>query len=851
MKNLVIVESPAKGKTIEKFLGKDYRVEASFGHIRDLPEKNLGVNIVGGFIPEYEITAEKKKRVSELKKYAKEAEKIWIATDEDREGEAIGWHLCAALGIDETKVDRIVFHEITKTAIDHAIAHPRHIDMGLVYAQQSRRILDRIVGYEVSPVLWKKIRPGLSAGRVQSVAVKILVEREREIRAFIPEESWKIEASIEAQGYQFPIEFTKVDGKNKKYKSHTDIEKFFATYGVQLASLSPKKDKKGNILIESPLHHQFLLDDVEKKESTRMPGAPFTTSTLQQEASRKLGYGVKQTMDIAQRLYQAGHITYMRTDSVNLSDLAITSAREFITKEYGKEYALPNGRKYKTKQASAQEAHEAIRPTYIDKTPDSISLDGQELKIYTLIWQRTVASQMKEAIVETTTFSFTPMGHPTETWIVKGEVIQFAGFMKLYIEGTDEEEEEGSAKLPPLKAGDLVESTRIVGLQKFSLPPPRYTEASLVKKLESEGIGRPSTYAPTIQTIQDRGYVEKAEKKLVPTDIAFVVTDYLDKEFSNFMQYSFTARVEAEFDEVSEGKLEWQKMLGDFYTPFHTLIENATGAEGRFAWERILGKDPKSGRSVLVRMSRFGPVVQIGAMGELDEEEKPKYANLPQGSNMDTIDFETAMASFALPKTLGTHEWKEITIGSGRYGPYVKYGDAFVSIPRGEDALSVDMARALEIIEEKATADAPIMMYEGQWVTKGKGRFGPFLKWNALYVNVPKSIDFENITPEECEALLTLKVAKEANRYIHNWPEEKISVENGRYGPFIKWEKKNLYLKQGKKKITELEDIKVLTLIEVKAMIEDQVPGAFKEKKSITKKSSVKKSSSKVKAKKK
>lgn len=451
-KNLVIVESPAKGKTIEKFLGKDYRVEASFGHIRDLPEKNMGIDIAGGFIPEYIISPEKKKRVAELKKLAKEAEKIWIATDEDREGEAIGWHLCAALGVDEKTVDRIVFHEITKTAIEHAIANPRKLYLDLVNAQQSRRILDRIVGYEVSPVLWKKVRTGLSAGRVQSVAVKLLVEREREIRAFEPEESWKIMAKV---GGNTPmmIELAKVDGKTKKMKNEADVAKFFATHGIGVNTLQSTKDKKGNLVFSLPHAEDFILQDAEVKASTRTPGAPFTTSTLQQEASRKLGYGVKTTMDIAQRLYQNGFITYMRTDSVNLSDLAINTARDFIEKEFGKEYSMPNGRKYKTKQASAQEAHEAIRPAYIDKTPDSINLEGMEAKLYRLIWERTVASQMKEAEVETTTYHFSPIQSMDEDWIVKGEVIKFPGFMKLYIEGTDEENEEESEskKLPSVK----------------------------------------------------------------------------------------------------------------------------------------------------------------------------------------------------------------------------------------------------------------------------------------------------------------------------------------------------------------------------------------------------------------
>lgn len=838
-KNLVIVESPAKGKTIEKFLGKDYQVEASFGHIRDLPAKNLGIDIPWGFIPEYEISPEKKKRVAELKKYAKDAEKIWIATDEDREWEAIGWHLCEALGIDSSKVDRIVFHEITKTAIDHAIAHPRKIFIDLVNAQQSRRILDRIVWYEVSPVLWRKVRSGLSAWRVQSVAVKILVEREREIRAFVPEESWKIEAGVHSGNIDFLIELQKVEGKSKKFKNEADALKFFSVHGINLASVTSKKDKKWGITYHLPHSEDFTLADVEKKESRRTPGAPFTTSTLQQEAARKLGYGVKQTMDIAQRLYQNGHITYMRTDSVNLSDLAINSARGFIEKNFGKEYALANGRKYKTKQASAQEAHEAIRPTDIVNTPESLGLDGQESRIYRLIWERTVASQMAEAIIETTTYRFQPKGHDEE-WIAKGEVIQFPGFMKLYIEGTDDEDDEESRKLPALKKWDQIASSHFSGLQKFSLPPPRYSEAALVKKLESEGIGRPSTYAPTIQTIQDRGYVVIESKKLLPTDIAFVVTDYLEQEFGTFMQYSFTAEVEWQFDKIAEGELNWKKMLGDFYNPFHSSIEGALGAEGRFASERILGKDIKTGRTVLVRMSRFGPVAQIGTPDELTEEEKPRYANLSPGQSIDDITLEETLWLFSLPKSLGFHNEREVIIGQGRFGPYVKYDESFVSIPRSEDPLGVDMSRAIELLEAKKIEDAPVGTFQGEPYTKGKGRFGPFLKWKNLYVNVPKAIDFDTITCDQAEKLIAAKIDKEANRYIHNWPEEKISVENGRYWPYIKFWKENVYLKRDGKKITELSEIQALTLDAVKKMISEQIPGAFKEKKkpSTTKKAS-------------
>jgi DNA topoisomerase I len=847
-KNLVIVESPAKGKTIEKFLGKEYKVEASFGHIRDLPEKNMGIDIAGGFIPEYEISPEKKKRVSELKKLAKEAEKIWIATDEDREWEAIWWHLCMALDLDPTSVDRIVFHEITKTAIDHAIETPRKIHLDLVNAQQSRRILDRIVWYEVSPVLWKKVRSGLSAGRVQSVAVKLLVEREREIRAFIPEESWKISAKTDSET-PMHIELTKVWGKTVKLKNGDDTSKFFGEHWINIGNIAWTKDKKWNLLYNISHRESFILTDAETKASTRLPGAPFTTSTLQQEASRKLGYGVKTTMDIAQRLYQNGYITYMRTDSVNLSDLAINTARDFIEKEFGKEYSLPSGRKYKTKQASAQEAHEAIRPAYIDKTPDTVGLDGMEQKLYKLIWERTVASQMKEAEVETTTYHFTPEGHD-EDWIVKGEVIKFPGFMKLYIEGTDEEQEEESEskKLPLIRKWEKIQSTDFIGNQKFSLPPPRYTEAALVKKLESEWIGRPSTYAPTIQTIQDRGYVVIEAKKLLPTDIAFVVTDYLEWEFSTFMQYSFTAEVEWQFDKIAEGSLDWKKMLGDFYTPFHESIENALGTEGRFSGERILGKDEKTGRTVLARMSRFWPVIQIGTPSELGEEEKPRYANLAPGMSIDDVTLEEALGMFSFPKEIGEYEGKNLSIGQWRFGPYVKWGEEFVSIPRSEDPHGVDRERAISLIEAKKIENAPVGIYQGEPYTKGKWRFGPFLKWKSLYVNVPRVIDFENITTEEAEKLIALKIDKEANRYIHNWPEEKISVENGRYGPYIKFGKENVYLKKDGKKITETEEIKNLSLEDVKAMISEQVPGAFKEKKkSPTKKTTTKKAPTKKK----
>jgi DNA topoisomerase-1 len=844
-KNLVIVESPAKAKKIGEYLGKDFRVEASIGHIRDLPEKNMGIDIAWGFIPEYEISPQKKKRVTELKKYAKEAEHIILATDPDREGEAIAWHLAHVFGIKPEEATRVRYNEISKNAIIEAFSMPKKIDINLVNAQQSRRILDRIVGYEVSPVLWRKVRAGLSAGRVQSVAVKLLVEREREIRAFEPEESWKILAKI-GGSTPMTIELTKMGGKGKKMKTEDDVRAFFADYGIQDTHIQLGKDKKGNLTIQFPFITDFILSESEVKASNRSPGAPFTTSTLQQEASRKLGYGVKMTMDIAQRLYQNGHITYMRTDSVNLSDLAISAAKVFIEKEYGIEYSLPHGRKYKTKQASAQEAHEAIRPTYMEKTPESLGLDTTEAKLYRLIWERTIASQMKEAEVETTTYHFSPTGKD-EDWIVKGEVIKFPGFMKLYIEWTDEEkdEESESKKLPLIHKGEGVTSTEFQGNQNFTLPPPRYSEAALVKKLESEWIGRPATYAPTIQTIQDRGYVVIESKKLIPTDIAFVVTDYLDQEFSNFMQYHFTADVEAQFDRIADGELNWTNMLSEFYTPFHESINEALWTEGRFSGERILGKDEASGRTVLARMSRFGPVVQIWASGELTEEEKPRYANLAPGMSIDDISLDEALKLFSFPKEIGSYEDQPLSIGQGRFGPYVKWGEAFVSIPRGEDAHSITTERAIELIEAKKIENAPVGHYKGEPYTKGKWRFGPFLKWWSLYINVPRAIDFDNITTEEAEKLIEAKVEKEANRYIHNWPEEKISVENGRYGPYIKFGKANVYLKRGGKKITELEEIKSLTLDAVKEMISEQIPDAFKEKKKATKKTAEKKAPAK------
>ncbi|EKE27818.1 MAG: hypothetical protein ACD_3C00145G0004 [uncultured bacterium (gcode 4)] len=619
MKNLVIVESPAKWKTIEKFLWSDFVVKASFWHIRDLPKKELWIDIENNFTPTYDVSDEKKKVVNELKKLVKEAQTVWIATDEDREWEAIGWHLCKALGLDETTVNRIVFHEITKSAIEEAVKNPRKIDLNLVNAQQSRRLLDRLVWFKASPVLWKKIQKWLSAWRVQSVAVKLIVEREREIQNFKPEESWKIKVLLNAKWMDFVAELAKIDWKGKKMKSSDDVKKFLSTLNIIIEDIQPKKDKKGNIFFETPLLRTFVVIESEKKESIRMPWAPFTTSTLQQEASRKLGFWVSQTMSVAQNLYQNWFITYMRTDSVNLSDLAINAAKKYIEEEFGAEYSLPNWRKYKTKQASAQEAHEAIRPSYIDKSPDKVDLEWNDLRIYTLIWERTVASQMKEAIIETTTYNFSPEWNEEQSWISKWEVIKFAWFMKLYIEWTDEEngDEEGPINLPPLAKWETAISKSLSSNQNFSKPPSRYTEAMLVKKLESEWIGRPSTYAPTIQTIVDRWYVEKIAKKLAPKDpedlkwIPYVVNDFLEKYFPELMNYKFTAKIEEEFDEIAEWKLDWIKFLNDFYGDFKVYLEKTMTDAEKIVEET--GKEcPECGWKLVYKYSKTGKFIWCG-----------------------------------------------------------------------------------------------------------------------------------------------------------------------------------------------------------------------------------------------
>ena len=778
--NLVIVESPAKAKTIEKFLGKDFKVASSYGHIADLPSNELGVDVDKDFSPKYIVSSEKKKVVSELKSLVKKMKTVWLASDEDREGEAIAWHLANTLGLKSDSTKRIVFNEITKTAILDAIENPRDINYNLVNAQQARRVLDRLVGYELSPVLWRKVKGGLSAGRVQSVSVRLIVEREREINAFMPQQTYKTRA----------IFFTQ---HNKSINAF--LSKTFNSSEATEAFLNLNKSAT------------FKIDIIEKKPVSKSPTAPFTTSTLQQEAARKLYFSVSKTMNMAQRLYEAGLITYMRTDSVNLSKEAQQSALKQIEKHYGEAYKKL--RKYKVKSKGAQEAHEAIRPTDFSKA--KVNLDYDQSRLYELIWKRAIASQMSDARLERTQLKIAASSH-SEKFIAKGEVITFDGFLKVYLEGVDEELDEQNDLLPAVKEGELLNLKSMEANQRFSRPPYRFTEASLVKKLEELGIGRPSTYAPTISTIQNRKYIEKGtsegeyrsytqiqmvdneviskslkEKvgankgKLVPTDVGVIVNDFLVANFTNILDYSFTAKVEESFDQIADGSENWTTMIKGFYDGFHKTVdfvkENATRESG----ERILGNDPKSGRVVKVRLGRFGPIAQIG---EPEDEEKPIFVSLAPEQQLESIELKDALELFKLPKSLGTYEDQEVTVNNGRFGPYVKFQDMFVSLPKGEDPMSVELDRATALIEEKRAANAPIYTFDQLPVTKGEGRFGPFLKWNGLFINVNKKYDFDNLTDEEIENLIKDKIQKEKEKLIKEWPEEAIRIEKARWGRF-------------------------------------------------------------------
>ena len=806
MSNLVIVESPAKAKTIEGFLGSDFTVRSCYGHIRELPKKGDPIDVENNFNPTYVVPQDKKKVVSELSSLAKKSKIVWLATDEDREGEAISWHLLHALKLKEENTKRITFNEITKNAVLKAVDNPRDIDENLVNSQQARRILDRLVGYELSPVLWRKVKPNLSAGRVQSVTVKLIVQREQEIADHKPVETFKVVANFEHSGVKFKAELS----------SNLASQNEAITFLISLKN-------KG-----------FKVIRVTKKPGKSTPSAPFITSTLQQEASRVLGFSVSRTMSVAQRLYESGHITYMRTDSVSLSKDAMSSAQQQITRSFGSHYCNP--RKYQNKNKSAQEAHEAIRPTNFGLS--SLDNDSPEDKLYKLIWRKTIASQMSDAEIEKTTIEIGFEGI-SQNFLSTGEVIKFDGFLKVYNSSSGKE---GQSVLPNVNDGDLVNCVDVIATQKFSRPPARYTEASLVKKLEDLGIGRPSTYAPTIKTVQDRGYVEIKDlegidrdiiqiefasgeikknnltekagadrKKMMPTTIGEVVNDFLSEHFQKIMDYNFTADIEKELDAIADGSLTWSDMLGKFYKPFHKNVtyiqENAERANG----ERLLGNDPKSGDPVFAKLGKYGPIIQIG--DTKDEDKKPRFASLKSDQNIKTIDLESALSLFEFPKLLGTFENDEVYLKLGRFGPYIQFGKTNVSIEKGDDVDQIDLEKATIYIRKKKELDAPIMIYEDLPVTKGKGRFGPFIKWNDTFINVNKKYDFDQLSDEDIVELIEEKKKKDKEKLVHHWEAEGITVEKGRWGKF--------FVISGKKRrqLDAKKDPKSVTLEEAKSIL--------------------------------
>ena len=801
-KNLVIVESATKAKTIEKILGQDFKVVSCVGHISDLPVKELGVDVENDFKPKYIIPTEKKPVIKDLKKYVSESDKVWLASDEDREGEAIAWHLYENLNLTNKDYDRIVFHEITKNAILAALDSPREINYNLVNAQQARRVLDRLVGYELSPVLWRKVKTGLSAGRVQSVSVRLIVEKEREIKNFLT---------------------------NSTYKS---IGTFKNSSGVNLkAELNNKFDSAEEVkaFLQKNINSTYTVSNVEKKPAKKSPTPPFTTSTLQQEASRKLGFGVTRTMSTAQKLYEAGLITYMRTDSVTISEEAKSSILSKIESKYGDSYV--NLRNYKNKNKSAQEAHEAVRPT--DISVEDISSDYDQQRLYQLIWRRTISSQMSDAQIERTVVNINSNSFD-EAFIARGEVIKFDGFLRVYNEGTDDETQEEKGTLPQLNVNENLDLINIISRESFSRPPSRYTEASLVKKLEELGIGRPATYATTISTIQNRGYVSKGDNegqertyksielkngdiieststektgsnkgKLVPTDIGIIVNDFLVDNFNNILDYGFTAEVEKSFDKIAEGNQNWTDIIKQFYTDFHTNVNIVKDTAERQSGEKILGDDPVSGRVVKVRLGKFGPIAQIGTV---DDEDKPIFASLTTEQQLDTITLDEALELFKFPKEIGTYKGEIVTVNNGRYGPYLKYSSKSISIPKEIDPHSVDIDSAIPLIDEKLKADEPIHIYNDLPVTKGKGRFGPFIKWNEMFINVNKTYDFDNLTIDNIEELIEIKLKKEKEKLIAEWVDEGIKLEKGRWGRSV--------ISMGKKKIEIPKEIdpKTITL---------------------------------------
>lgn len=785
-KNLIIVESPAKAKTIQKFIGKDFTVISSKGHVRDLPQKDLGIDISKSFEPKYIILDDKKALINDIKKKAQEAEVIWLATDDDREGEAISWHLMQVTNMDPSKVRRIVFHEITKNAIETALQNPRTLNVNLVNAQQARRVLDRLVGFELSPVLWRKVKPQLSAGRVQSVAVKLIVEREHEIERFNSTSSYKVDALF-APDRDAKIELSAE--LNKKFSNKEDAVDF----------------------LEACKSATFQVSAIEKSPGKKSPAPPFTTSTLQQEAARKLGFSVSKTMVVAQQLYEAGYITYMRTDSVNLSALAIATAKDVITELYGAEYS--HSHNFVTKTKGAQEAHEAIRPT--DMSRQTVPGDTFVKHLYELIWKRTIASQMSDAKTEKTNITI-PVSNRNEKFVATGEVILFPGFLKVYTESRDEEPEETKGLLPAVNQGEMLNAKAISATQRFAQPPARYTEAALVKKLEELGIGRPSTYAPTITTIQKRGYVqkttrqgkerkyvcltlkngaikeeEKTEKfgyekdKIIPTDVGIVVNEYLQENFQDIMDYGFTADVEKEFDDIADGKELWQEMLQRFYGGFHTSVDNALNYSAKASGERVLGYDPVSNAKVLAKLGKYGPMVQIG---ENYADEKPRYARLRPNQFIETITLEEALELFKLPRIVGDWDGKEVSVGAGRFGPYIRFDNSFVSIPKDEDPTAITLERCIQLIEDKRKKDADraprlVGHFEDKEIFAAVGRYGPYLKYDGKNITLGKGMDISTLTEEM--AIDFLQNAQSKN-VIRSFDEDSnIKVMNGRYGAYL------------------------------------------------------------------
>ena len=789
-KNLVIVESPAKAKTIEKFLGGEFKVVSSNGHIADLPSNELGIDLENNYNPKYKVTNDKKDLVKKLKKELKGVETVWLASDEDREGEAIAWHLAENLDLDESNTKRIVFREITEDAIKNAIKNPRQINKALVDAQQARRVIDRLVGYKISPILWRKVKGGLSAGRVQSVVLRLISEREKEISNFNPESSFKISANFIS----------------------TDKSKFKAKYLNNI-----KDDDNFKSFIEGFKDAIFSVDSVKKSPLIKKPSAPFTTSTMQQEASRKLGFNVSRTMQTAQKLYEAGHITYMRTDSVTLSETALNSIHSTINSKYGSEYS--QRRSFSNKSRNAQQAHEAVRPTNFDVNISN--LDSDQSNLYDLIWRRTLASQMSDAKVDKTTVKIVSNKHDGFFQSV-GEVIKFDGFLRLYRESKDNQKNDDSENtvLPNIFEGDIVEKENVLVTQFFTKPPFRFTEASLVKKLEELGIGRPSTYAPTITTVMNRKYVfkglnnaqsrdiieytidtevnktVKSEKygsnkgKLVPSEVGLLVNEFLTNNFKNIIDYNFTASVESEFDSIANGSKDWKSIIHKFYDPFSSVVEDVQKNAKRETGERILGVDPKSGRQLSVKLGKYGPIAQIG---KVDEEEKPIFASLLPDQQISKVTFDEALKLFELPVYVGDFEGESVEANIGRYGPYVRFQKVFIPIPEGYNPFTITIEKSIELITAKREAQKPILVYKSHDVTKGRGRFGPYLKWNNTFINVNKNYDFDNLTEDDCKQLIEDKIKKDKEKIITNWSPEGISIEKGR------WNK--VYVIKGKKRI--------------------------------------------------